>query len=382
MLCRACAIVGCSLTLHALAGVAPADEPTETTTQTPVEPPLAATADVLTDQPAPTLDPDAGAGAWRFTGAHLYWENDGTYADPFDETDHHYTNGAKIELTFDPAFDADTREFLAPSDRWPDAKLAFGVLVAQHIYTASSIELKDPPADDRPYAGWLYTGVYLQRRSGNVHDHLELDVGVVGSWSLGEDAQRFIHAAVSNQVEPQGWSHQLANELAINVRLQRSWRTERAHLFGDGGAGGLEMEGIGRLGADLGNVFIRANSDVTLRLGMHLPDDFGPPRMLDYRDATGTWSPDHTWGLYGYGRMGLRAVAHNIFLDGNTFADSRSTDPERLVGELEVGLRGAFELAGGMLEVGYAWTYSTPEYRAQSTGDTIGAWTLSWVHRF
>lgn len=334
--------------------------------------------DALLEDPGetPDLEPDH---AWRFTGAHLYWENDGTYADPLDETDRHYTNGTKIELTFDPGFDADARELLAPSAKWPDAKLAFGVVVAQHIYTGADIEVPNPSADDHPYSGWLYAGVYVQRRSGNVHDHAELDVGVVGSWSGAEDMQRFIHSAFPGQVEPQGWDRQLANELAINVRLQRSWRTERAHIGGDAG---LELDGIGRLGADLGNVFIRANADVTLRLGKHMPDDFGPGRLLDYRDATGAWALDDGWGLYGYARLGGRAVGRNIFLDGNTFADSRSTDPERLVGELEVGVRGAFDLAGGVLEIGYAWTFFTHEYRAQASSDTVGAWTLSWVRPF
>lgn len=335
--------------------------------------------DVLDQDPAPGLDAPTGADAWRFTGAQVTWDNDGTYADPFDQTDRHYTNGLKLDLSFDPAFSPEVRERLAPSADWPDARLAFGVVVAQHIYTGSDIERKNPPADDHPYAGWLYTGVYLQRRSGNVHDHAELDVGVVGSWASAEEVQRFIHSSFPGQVQPQGWGSQLANELAINLRLQRSWRTERAQI---GGESGLELDGIGRLGADLGNVFVRGNADVTLRLGKHLPDDFGPSRLLDYRDATGTWSADHSWSVYGYARLGMRAVGHNIFLDGNTFADSRSTDPERLVGEAEVGVRAAFELGSGMFEVGYGWTYYTREYQAQASSDSIGAWTLGWVKQF
>lgn len=331
---------------------------------------------LTTDAPAPDLDADRG---WRVTGIHAYWDNDGAYADPFDREDRHYTNGAKLELTLDPALSPELRERIAPAARWPNATIAAGVVVAQHLYTATDIAQADPPADDHPYAAWLYAGFYIQRRSGNIHDHAELDVGVVGSWALGEELQTFVHAAFTNQVDPEGWDTQLANELAINLRLQRSWRSERASI---GGPDGLELDAIPRLGADLGNVFIRANADVTIRVGKHLPDDFGPARLLDYRDATGSWSKDHDWGLYTYTRLGMRAVGRSIFLDGNTFADSRSTDREPLVGEVEVGLRGAFEAWGGTLEIGYGWTAYSHTYEAQEGSDTVGSWSAGWTRRF
>jgi len=311
--------------------------------------------------------------AWRFRGAILTHENDGSFVEPFDDDDRHYTSGSKIDLVFEPGFDAETREFLAPAGRWPDAKLALGIVIAQHIYTASDIEVTNPDPDDRPYAGYLYAGVYVQRATERVHDHFELDVGVVGSWSLAEDAQRFIHG-LPGQVEPKGWSSQLANELAINFRFQRSWKT------GVGEWAGLEFDAIPRLGFDVGNVFIRGNTDLTVRMGKHLPGDFGPGRLLDYRDATGAWA--EAWGAYLYARAGARVVGRNIFLDGNTLADSRSTDPERVVGELEVGLRAAFELWGGDLEIGYGWTIFSHEYRAQSDRDTVGALSVGWIKRF
>ena len=349
---------------------------------------LASLADGASAQPEPTLADEALSAdlsmdasdlesdrAWRFRGAFATHENDGSFIEPFDDDDRHYTSGAKMDLVFDPGFDAETREFLAPASKWPDAKLALGVVIAQHIYTASDIEVRDPAPDDHPYAGYLYAGVYFQRATERVHDHFELDVGVVGSWSLAEDAQRFVHG-LPGQLEPQGWSTQLANELAINFRYQRSWKT------GVGAWGGLEFDAIPRLGFDLGNVFIRGNTDLTVRVGKHLPSDFGPGRMLDYRDATGGWSDEHAWGAYLYGRAGARAIGRNMFLDGNTFADSRSTDPERLVGEFEVGIRAAVDLWGGDLEIGYGWTLYSHEYRAQTDTDTVGAFTIGWVRPF
>ncbi|GJM17926.1 MAG: membrane protein [Phycisphaeraceae bacterium] len=327
------------------------------------------------------LDPrdlEGERDGWRFTGFYVWHQNDGSIIEPLDDDDRHYSAATKIELTFDPDFDAETREFLAPADKWPDAKLAFGVVLAQHIYTSSDIQDRDPPAGDRPYAGYLYAGAFLQRRSGNVHDHFELDVGVVGSWSLAEDAQRAIHG-LPGQYEPQGWGTQLANELAINLRVQRSWKSDVAQIGGDGG---LELDAIPRLGFDVGNVFIRANTDVTVRLGKHIPDDFGPGRLLDYRDATGSWSEEHGWGAYVYGRVGMRAVGRNIFLEGNTFANSRSTSPERLVGEVEIGVRARFDLFGGDLVAGYGWTMNTHEYKGQGDRDTLGSVMLGWTKRF
>jgi hypothetical protein len=206
-----------------------------------------------------------------------------------------------------------------------------------------------------------------------VHDHLELDLGVVGQYSGAEVAQKFIHSAFPGQDRPNGWETQLANELAVNVRGQRSWRSKRADL--SGGNGTVLLDAVPRVSADLGNVYVRGSADLTLRVG-RLPDDFGPPRLLDTRDALGSWTLPGDWGWYVFARGGARAYARNIFLDGNTFADSRSADKRPVVGELEVGLTVRRRAA----ELRYSVTWLTEEFEDQRGNNAYA--TLGLTLRF
>ncbi len=307
-------------------------------------------------------DAELADSTWRVKYVQLIWDNDGAYVKLFNESDRHYTNGIRLDLALDPSarFEGGVRRFtdaICPID---DAKVAAGIVIAQHIYTSYDIALKTPPPGSRPYAGYLYAGFYVQRSNDRVHDHAELDIGIVGEASGAEGVQTFIHALVPSQEKPLGWGTQLDNELAVNLRLQRSWRFQKAEM------GWLEMDAIPRVAVELGNVFVRASADATVRVGHNIPDDFGPPRLLDTTDATGQWLGD--WGVYAFARAGARAVAHNIFLDGNTFTGSRSVDKRHVVGEMSFGLIARYKL----FEAGYTVTWLTEEFETQGNGDAYG----------
>lgn len=66
-----------------------------------------------------------------------------------------------------------------------------------------------------------------------------------------------------------------------------------------------------------------------LRLGQRLPLDYGPPRIQPSLPGSGFFvPPQDRFGWYLFAGVEGRAVARNIFLDGNTFRDSRSVDKE------------------------------------------------------
>ncbi len=316
--------------------------------------------DVTLDTPHIAIERE---DAWSVRSFTVYWENDGTVPKVVSDSDRHYTNGAKLELALNPSsrFKASVREFADRFDPMPDAKVSAGLVLAQHIYTSFDIRVGVPPQSARPYAGYLYIGGYVQRSSENVHDHLELDIGIIGPLSGAEATQKFVHSIFPNQNRPQGWGTQLGNEPTINLRYQRSWRFQKAKV------GRFELDGIPRLGFDAGNVFVRANADLTLRLGFNLPDDFGPPRMLDYADTTGSWDGD--WGVYVFVRGGARGVARNIFLDGNTFSSSRSVNKRFIVAEASIGLLGRYK----NLEAGWSVTWLSEEFDTQGNGDSYGS---------
>ena len=300
----------------------------------------------------------------------FYWENDGTIPNLVDDTDRYYTNGTGIELSFDPHITGDLAERLAPSSNWKDPRFGLGFAVKQMIYTGVDITDPSPATDDHPYSGYMYFAFSFQRADDQKHDHFELDVGAVGERSQAEAVQRFIHNAFPDQNTPQGWNNQLANELAINFTYERTWKTRKGNIQG------LEFEMLPAMGFDLGNVYTRGRGRVTLRAGMNLPNDFGPASLLGRKDHTvsgADWGEDD-WSFYVYTTMGIDVVAWNIFLDGNTFATSRSVDSETLVAQATIGLVSRYK----SFYFGWSKAFETKEFGTQPDAQTWGSVTFGW----
>ncbi len=319
---------------------------------------------------APLLAQLTTGSNFHFRSFTMYWDNDGTYPNIINDTDRFYTSGQGIEFGF--GFTPDDPSRFAKG--WENPRFGAGFWLKQHIYTASDIEIADPDPDDHPYGGWLTLGAAFQRADKHRHDHIGLELGVVGSWSYAEDIQKWVHDVWPDQINPKGWHTQLANELAVNVTYQRTWRTDRADLCG------LQMDMLPAVRFDAGNVFIRARGQSTLRLGWNMPDDFGPASFLGIKDHTGAGyaDPDNPWSVYGYATVAADAVGRNIFIDGNTFASSRSADREDLVCRATLGLMTRYK----MVEFGWAQTWESETFEAQPNSHTYGSVVLNVQWRF
>lgn len=310
----------------------------------------------------------------RLRDSTIYWENDGTVANLVDDTDQFYTNGVGLELSFDPNLTSSLRDKLAPAGEWSDPRFGFGVALKQRIYTSEFITQPNPPADDHPYGGYLYFSFSFQRADNTKHDHFGLDLGVVGDASGARGLQEFIHRAYPGEDDPEGWGTQLANELAINFNYTRTWRSEKAELWG------MELEMLPSLGFQLGNVAIMGHGKMTLRAGHNLPNDFGPATFLGHKDHTAQGAD---WGkgdfsFYLYTSVGADAVGRDIFLDGNTFADSRSTDSEPFVARVSVGAVMRYKC----VYAGWAQNFETERFESQPSGHMFGSLVLGYSYRF
>ena len=86
---------------------------------------------------------------------------------------------------------------------------------------------------------------------------------------------------------------------------------------------------------------------------------------------------DGDFGIYGFVGAQGRAVARNIFLDGNSFRSSPSVDKEPLVADLQAGVS-LFWLSGTRLDVSVM--HRTEEFEGQHGGDAIGivSFGASW----
>ena len=203
-----------------------------------------------------------------------------------------------------------------------DLKTAAGYAIGQNIYTPDHIEISSLIPEIVPYAGWLYAGVYLQRATESVFDHFEIDLGVIGPSSLAEDVQREVHEAF-DQIIPRGWDNQLGDEFGIDFMVQRKWKVP---LVTTNGANAVEL--IPQAGLTLGTVHRHANAGLLLRIGMNLPDDFGPGRIEEPAAATG--KPPYVRAvLFCPCRRPLGW--QNTLLEGNNHRSSHGVDPESLL---------------------------------------------------
>ncbi|MCG3204921.1 MAG: hypothetical protein KCHDKBKB_01638 [Elusimicrobia bacterium] len=291
--------------------------------------------------------------------------------DLFYGRDQNYTNG--LRFTWVPGPDR-------PPPRWalkwarfvpwfPDQGVVRpGYAFGQSMFTPKDITLPDPPLWDRPYAGWLFATVGLGVEADGRLDQFGVSLGVVGPASLAEQSQKFVHKVIGAP-QPHGWDTQLHNEVGIVVTSQRSWRD-----FAKANLSGVQLDLTPHLGAALGNVFTYANTGLTMRLGVRLPKDYGPPRVLPGLPGAGDFAPVSDFGWYIFGGVDGRAVAQNIFLDGNTFRDSRTVDKEPFVGDFQFG----FVVDWPDIRLGYTHVFRSREFTTADGSDEFGAVAVSF----
>lgn len=248
--------------------------------------------------------------------------------------DRHYTNGVRLAWL---SAENDVLDWVRNAvSLLPifavNGKLRTSYELGHNIYSPDDISKTTLIADERPYAGYLYTGVGLVSDTGQWLDNLQLSVGIVGPSALGEDVQRHWHDLI-NTTDPRGWDNQLKDELTIMLTYERKWR--RFHEFK---AGGLGVDFTPHAGAALGNVFTHVATGVTVRIGDDLPNDYGPPRIRPSLPGPNIFVNRDKFGWYLFAGFECRLVGRNIFLDGNTFSDSHSVDKRYLVGDFQTGV--------------------------------------------
>jgi hypothetical protein len=255
----------------------------------------------------------------------------------------------------------------------PDGTARWGLAVGQQIFTPERTDTRTPDPRDRPYAGWLYSAITVSSFNATSYGAMELQVGVVGPSALGEQVQNNLHDFL-NIDRALGWDSQLKDEPGVNLVLTRLWRMTRP--FDRGNPAGLEYGLVPGVTASVGNVETYASGGFIVRIGRNLNADFGPPRIRPALAGSGYFYPADHWGWYAFAGTEARVVARDIFLDGNTFRDSRSVDSKPLVGDFVFGA--AMIIPWGRLT--YTHVFRTTEFDGQ--GETFQFGSLSLSVRF
>ena len=297
-----------------------------------------------------------------FSAVSLYVDNDSRTLKPNHHSDRHYTHGTKFVYLFQPDWNW-LRDFSNWDAAGPDESVdsVVGLFLGQNIYTPDHVD--EPQwrnGEDMVFAGWLYAGIFAQRATDVVLDHLELSMGVIGPSSKAEQIQKAIHNYIGSN-DLIGWDNQLNDELAVDLTFVRKRRLQ----------GGLfkpteSTDFIAEYGFTVGSVHRNAQVGLTARYGFNLDNTFGPPRMA-LPSGISTLRKDKTaQSGYLFVRASCKAIEHNRFLTG--------LDPEPLMGEFQAGIVYQYK----KIEFGYSQTFFTQEFEEQSGKDSFGAFTLSW----
>lgn len=315
----------------------------------------AAAQDALVDQ-APPPDP---YGTFTFS-----IEND-----MFGGSDRYYTNGFQFAYRSGSADLPGPLEWLNQRLDWlmGPGNLRWGWAAGQSLFTPEDTETTQPDPRDRPYAGYLYGALSLSRTSELTSNLFELQLGVVGPSALGEFVQNNYHDLI-NIDQTNGWKTQLKDEPAITALYERRWRRPLGQI------GPVQVEAIPALNISLGNVQTYAGAGALFRMGQGLEADYGPPRMRPAL-AGSTWiQPRQELGWYLFAGVDGRAVARDIFLDGNTWRESRSVDKRLLAGDFQAG---AAVLWRGV-RFSYTQVWRSEEFYGQKGTQSFGSLSVSF----
>jgi len=267
------------------------------------------------------------------------------------------------------------------------------VKFGQSMFTPRDYSRTDLILDDRPYAGLLYMGLsWNRRRHGpeaklEVLDTREITLGIIGPWSLAEQAQNAVHQ-VTRSYKFLGWEHQLESEPAIQLALDRKCKVYR-------GAGavipGFAGDAICSMGLRLGNIETSTTLGVEGRMGWNLPNDFGsypirpgaenrPPSAASTRSETGdagTAADRPRAGIHLFATLEAKFVAHDFSLDGNLFRSSHSVTRRPLAAQAAVGMSIQGLVAGHGVRLALMRVYRSLEFEEQESNQTHGSVALS-----
>ena len=118
-----------------------------------------------------------------------------------------------------------------------------------------------------------------------------------------------------------------------------------------------------------------ARGGATLRGGVNLPNDFGFSPIRPAGAGGSRKSQPSRWGFHLFTTLEGRLVAHNIFVDGSLFQDSRSVDKEPWVTDLVMG---ATATMFRDLNATYAYVIRSEEFKGQDNAQEFGSVSVGW----
>ena len=331
--------------------------------------------------PALAAEPKPAPGPAAKTAPTLILTEENDF---FAGTDERYTNG--IKLTW---ISGDLKKY-AEDERLPDFAVQYlnalpfvnepgqqynvSLSVGQNMYTPSNTQTEAPQPDDRPYAGWTYFSLALHAKTPFQLDSFETSLGMVGPSARAGETQNNYHTLMGFP-RAEGWRHQLHDEPGLMLSWQRTLRAKRVDLGRD-----VAWDVLPHARVTVGNVLTHAAAGFETRIGYRLPWDFGTSLIQPGGGVSAPADPDDprlrqdtSFGLHLFAGAEGRAVARNIFLDGNTWEHSPHVTKRPLVADLMAGIG----LVLGRAKLTYTHVYRTEEFDGQRGPQMFGSVSLA-----
>ncbi|MFN0047882.1 MAG: lipid A deacylase LpxR family protein [Cytophagales bacterium] len=142
----------------------------------------------------------------------IHYENDW-----FSGFDQYYTQGINLECV-NPVLKSNPINVVLL--KLPKSTLKYGLAFDHNGYTPTSIRSDGILYGDRPFAATFVVKSFsisidtVSRSSISAG----LSVGIIGSAAIGKQMQSTIHGWIGG-TQPQGWQHQIQNDLAVNYEI-------------------------------------------------------------------------------------------------------------------------------------------------------------------
>lgn len=242
--------------------------------------------------------------------------------------------------------------------------------LGQNLYTPDNITTPNQVPGTRPWAAFLYGSVGLSTVIDNYVDDMELTAGVVGPWAQGEESQKYIHSLIDGD-DAKGWSNQIDTEPGFILSWKRRWPQLLVHEWGD-----FVLSIEPNAGGSIGNVYTLAETGLILHLTPSA-DRWQDTPLLVRPSIPGSGffqSKNRGIGWYFFSGAQGRAIARNIFLDGNTFENSYDVDKKNFVVDFNAGIA----LTIKDVRLSYTLIYRSKEFKSQLDDSFFGAASVGY----
>lgn len=189
------------------------------------------------------------------------------------------------------------------------------------IFTPGDLDAKDTRFFDRPFAGWLFGEATLKKASEKSILKLGLEIGATGNASFAEDIQVWYHRVLGIEEKP-SWFEQIPGELMANFKPGLVYSSLINDL--------TYIDFITESSLGTKDVFAEQWVGITS----------GSRNFLPASSAFGLLGTTSQREFYFFGRVGLRWVGHDSFLEGSWLTDDApfTVDAKSFIFKLNAGI--------------------------------------------